>query len=146
MSHPDYGSRHQSQLLLEKRGLKPSFQRMLILEYIMKQKNHPSAEMIYDKISKEIPTLSRTTIYNNLNLFVDKGILTTLKSNDSEARYDTLENPHTHFHCSSCGRIIDIELDTPLFSKAEIEGNQVDQVQIHFKGICKNCQKESDGL
>lgn len=146
MIEPGYPNHHDSQQLLENKGVKPSFQRLLILEYVMRQKNHPSAEMIYDEISKEIPTLSRTTIYNNLNLFVEKGILTTLNGNDPEARYDTVEDPHTHFHCSVCGRIIDIKLDTPLFSKAEIEGHRVKQIQIHFNGICKDCQKKGDGL
>jgi Fe2+ or Zn2+ uptake regulation protein len=146
MIEQGHGIHHDSQQILLKRGVKPSFQRMLILEYVMKQKNHPSAEMIYKRISKEIPTLSRTTIYNNLNLFVKEGILTTLKINDSESRYDFAENPHSHFHCSVCGRIIDIELHSPIFSKAEIEGHKIDQIQIHFNGICKDCQKKGDGL
>ncbi|MCK4836116.1 MAG: transcriptional repressor [Candidatus Aminicenantes bacterium] len=125
--------------LLSSKGVKPSFQRLLILEYIIKNKNHPSAEMIYQQISKNIPTLSRTTVYNNLNLFVKKGILTTLKTSDSESHYDIVDKPHAHFYCSVCGRIIDIDLKMPFFSRTFIQGHKIEEVKIQFLGICKKC-------
>jgi Fur family peroxide stress response transcriptional regulator len=132
----------QFQDLLNSKGVKPSYQRLLILEYIMNKKNHPSAEMIYSNISREIPTLSRTTVYNTLNLFAQKGILTNLKIDDSEARYDLLEKPHAHFHCSVCEKIIDLDLKTPLYSKDSIDGHKAKEVHIHFNGVCKDCMRK----
>ena len=132
----------QFQDLLNSKGIKPSFQRLLILEYIMNKKNHPSAEMIYSKISRDIPTLSRTTVYNTLNLFARKGILTSMKIDESEARYDLVEKPHAHFHCLVCEQIIDIALKTPLYSRGNIDGHETKEVHIHFNGVCKDCMKK----
>jgi len=135
--------------LLNSKGVKPSFQRLLILEYIMRKKNHPSAEMIYTKISQDVPTLSRTTVYNTLNLFAQKGILTNLKIDDSEARYDLMEKPHAHFHCSVCEKIIDLDLKTPLYSRDSINGHKAREAHIHFNGVCRDClikkKRSNDG-
>lgn len=127
------------QEMLCSRGVKPSFQRLLILEYVVKNRNHPSAEMIFKQISKKIPTLSRTTVYNTLNLFVSKGILTTLKTSDSEAHFDIVDKPHAHFFCSVCGQIIDLDVDMPLLTRKYVNGHKTEQVKVQFMGICSKC-------
>lgn len=133
---------HEYQEMLSSRGVKPSFQRLLILEYFVKNRIHPSAEMIFKQISKQIPTLSRTTVYNTLNLFVRKGILTTLKTGDSECRFDLVDKPHAHFLCSVCGRIIDLDVDLPFFYEKQINGHRIEERKIQFMGICRECLKK----
>lgn len=131
------------QTVLLSSGVKPSFQRLLILEYIVNNRNHPSAEMIFQNISKKIPTLSRTTVYNTLNLFVSKGILTTLNTIDSESHFDIISKPHAHFFCSVCGQIIDIDIEMPFLSKADVNGHKTEEIKVQFLGICSKCLKKN---
>jgi Fe2+ or Zn2+ uptake regulation protein len=73
---------------VEKEGIHPSYHRLKILEYLMSHKTHPTVERIHKELSKEIPTLSKTTVYNTLNLFVSKGIVQELTIEEKEVRYD----------------------------------------------------------
>jgi len=125
--------------LLALKGIKPSFQRMKILEYILKEKGHPSADAIYRDLAGQIPTLSRTTIYNTLNLFTEKKIISPLAFSDSSIRYETMANPHAHFLCRACGRLYDVETGIALSNGHYIEGHRVEETHIHLKGICRGC-------
>ncbi|MCP5102172.1 MAG: transcriptional repressor [bacterium] len=126
---------------LESRSVKPSYQRLRVLDYLMTHRDHPSVDTIFNSLSKEIPTLSRTTIYNTLKLFSQKGIVSTLTIVDNELRYDLdlSKTPHAHFQCGKCGGVYDIILDTDLYGREYIDGHKTEDIQIHFKGLCKNC-------
>lgn len=125
--------------LLESKGIKPSFQRLKILEYILKAQGHPSADAIYRELSGQIPTLSRTTIYNTLNLFTGKKIISPLVFSDASIRYETVAKPHAHFLCRACGRLYDVETGIALSNGHNIEGHRVEETHIHLKGICREC-------
>jgi Fe2+ or Zn2+ uptake regulation protein len=131
---------------LESRGVKPSYQRLRILEYLMNKRDHPSVDTIFQALSGEIPTLSKTTIYNTLSLFTEKGIVTSLTIVNNELRYDFMNEPHAHFQCESCGIVIDIPVKKDLFLVDSIEEHQVREIQVSFKGICKNCLKIKNKL
>ena len=127
---------------LTKRGIRPSFHRIKILEYLFMNKTHPTVDDIYKALINEIPTLSRTTIYNTLSLFVEKGIVSQLIIDEGEARYDLREKPHAHFRCIKCGRIFDIDFDCALFKEKFIGGNKIIETQVNIIGICKDCLKK----
>ncbi len=129
---------------LASRDVKPSFQRLKILDYLRKSRAHPSVDTIFNALYEEIPTLSRTTIYNTLKLFTRHGIVNTLTIAEGELRYDFFKSPHAHFQCHQCGQVLDIVLDTQLFGTQFIEGHKADDVQINFKGLCKNCLKKGN--
>ena len=59
---------------LREHGISPSYQRIRVFEYLISNKNHPTVDMIYKELIKEIPTLSRTTVYNTLNLLVKQKV------------------------------------------------------------------------
>jgi len=126
--------------ILEEKGVRPSFQRISILKYIMEQRNHPSVDEIYKALVIQIPTLSKTTVYNTLNQLTEKGIVTALTIDDIEVKYDYIEVPHAHFLCMNCGRIYDLELDTEIYGIKFTDGHKVNDIQINFKGICKDCK------
>lgn len=131
--------------LLEKEKVKPTFERLSILQYLEKKHNHPTAAMIYDDLVKRIPTISKTTVYNSLNLFIEKGIVTPLYITGSEVRFDLNTSQHHHFLCEKCGRIYDITIVCPFLSKTEIQGHQIKQKHGYFRGICKHClEKENN--
>lgn len=125
--------------LLESKGVKPSYQRLRILEYVIKKNTHPSVDTIYKALYKKIPTLSKTTVYNTLSLFEKKRIVGAVSIQDNELRYDFLKGPHAHFLCTQCGRVYDIEVATDLLTLETIDGHRSDEAHIHFKGACKNC-------
>ena len=127
--------------ILEAHGIKPSVQRLRVLGYLMEHRDHPSVDTIYKSLRDEIPTLSKTTVYNTLNQFVHRGIINALSIKDGEAKYDYLDYPHAHFMCTICGHIYDVELDTTLYNTTSVDSHLVQDTQINFKGICKNCKQ-----
>lgn len=129
---------------LQTKGLKPTYQRLRILEYLEKHRTHPTVEEIYEYLTREIPTISKTTIYNTLNALLEKGIIHAITITGTETRYDFKTSPHRHLLCKRCGRIIDIEIECPYEGQNEIDGHRIEERHGYFKGICKNCLKKKD--
>lgn len=134
----------QAREILEKKGLKPTYQRLRILEYLEKHRVHPTVDMIYKDLVKEIPTISKTTIYNTLNGFLKMGIISGLTITGIETRYEYKEFPHHHFWCRKCGKIMDISLKCPYSEKSRIDGFQIEELHGYFKGVCKECLRKKE--
>lgn len=128
--------------ILEEKNIQASYQRLKILELLMKDRCHPSVDDIYKKLLPEIPTLSKTTVYNTLKTFTDKGIVSMVTTEDDEIRYDYSESPHLHFKCKKCGTLYDIFHDCSVLKQKEIDGHIIDEHYFYFRGICKNCRKK----
>ena len=129
-------------IILKEKGIKPTYQRLKILEYMSKNMNiHPTVEMIYEELIKDIPTLSLTTVYNTLNTLLEKGLVYGVTITGTEIRYDLNTGPHHHFLCRKCGQIIDIDVKCPFAEgrKKTAGGHRIEEVHGYFKGICKNC-------
>lgn len=129
---------------MQAKGLKPTFQRLRILEYLQDHNNHPTVEMIYENLVRDIPTISRTTIYNTLNALGEKGIIHTITITGTETRYDFKSLPHHHFLCRRCGKVEDIDIACPYMQKKRIGGHQIEELHGYFKGICKECLKKKE--
>jgi len=129
---------------LEKEGIQPSYQRLKILEYIMNHRTHPTVDIIYKNLSKGIPTLSKTTVYNTLKLFVSKGIVQELTIEEKEVRYDADTTQHAHFKCIECGGVYDVALEYTIVELGTVteEGHKVIDCQVYLKGICKDCLRK----
>lgn len=129
---------------LKNSGIKPSFQRIKIFEYLVNKKNHPTVEMIYKELAKEIPTLSKTTVYNTLNLFVEKKITLIIVIEENETRYDAYTDIHGHFKCEKCGTIYDVKVDNKISEIKSLEKFQIDEQHLYYKGICSNCLDDKE--
>ncbi len=127
---------------LQARGLKPTYPRLRILEYLGKHEDHPTVEMIYEGLIRQIPTISKTTIYNTLNAFLEKGIIQAITITGTETRYDLRNLPHHHLLCKRCGKIIDIDIHCPYADQRKIDGHQIEERHGYFKGICRECLKK----
>lgn len=130
--------------MLEQHGVTPSFHRMKIYEYLRAHRTHPSADEIHMDIIREIPTLSKTTVYNTLKLFLEKGLVTAVTIEENEVRYDAYTSFHAHFKCLVCDRVYDIEKATSItHSEAlvgrTIQGHRVTEAHLYLKGICRVC-------
>lgn len=123
---------------LQQFDIKPSYQRIKILEFLNNHRIHPNVDQIYVALNPEIHTLSKTTVYNTLKLFVQKGLVQELTIDDNEVRYDIDTKEHGHFKCKECHDIYDFDL--ALYANIQgLEGFQFDSVDVYAKGICKNC-------
>lgn len=122
---------------LKKNDVKPSYQRIKILEYLIHNRNHPTVDMIYKELVNEIPTLSKTTVYNTLKLFVDKKLVSLISIEDNETRYDADTSFHGHFKCRKCNEVYDIKTEMPVLK--DIDDFQIDEYHLYLKGICKKC-------
>ncbi len=128
---------------LKEHGIKPSYQRMRIFQYLLDYHNHPTVDIIYKALCPEIPTLSKTTVYNTLNLFVEKKIVNVIIIEENETRYDLVSATHGHFKCQKCGVVYDVELqDSHFHAEKLLEGCQVEEKHFYFKGICKDCMEK----
>ncbi|MFP4077856.1 MAG: Fur family transcriptional regulator [Candidatus Izemoplasmataceae bacterium] len=128
--------------ILREHGIRPSFTRVSIYDYLKNHRIHPSAEDIHRALSTEIPTLSRTTVYNTLHLLVQKHLVTTLDLEEDQLRYDLPDHPHAHFKCRICGEVFDIDEMPPVSASEDaLDGFQVEESKIMYYGVCPSCQK-----
>nr|WP_241636283.1 Fur family transcriptional regulator [Fusobacterium gastrosuis] len=125
---------------LKEHGVKPSYQRLKIFQYIMENNNHPTVDTIYRALCHEIPTLSKTTVYNTLNLFIEQKIANVIVIEENETRYDLVMGTHGHFKCVECGKLLDIDLDINYDSCEELDGCDITEKHIYLKGICCDCK------
>ncbi len=127
---------------LRSHQIRPSFQRMRILAYVQREKNHPTIDMIYSSLLAEIPTISKTTIYNTLKLFVNAGLMQPVTIEDHEIRYDADITPHIHFKCIECGTVTDVfipEQQDWLLSRIPA-GFYVKEQHLYARGLCPECR------
>lgn len=122
-------------------NIRPSVQRIAIMDYLMEHFTHPTADEIYTALASSIPTLSKTTVYNTLRLLSDQGAVQTLTIDEHNTCYDADTSPHAHFLCKRCGRIYDVKERMPHLPQARkmADGHQVQEIHYYYKGICKHC-------
>ncbi|MCX6663785.1 MAG: Fur family transcriptional regulator [Euryarchaeota archaeon] len=130
---------------LKDHSIKITSQRLEILKYLNEHHTHPNVEEIYSELKKKHPSLSRTTVYNSLEILKKNKIVQSLTISGSELRYDIEESLHHHFLCKKCGAILDISITCPNMDRTLDGGHRVEEVQGYFKGICKNCQTTEKG-
>ncbi|WP_300329869.1 Fur family transcriptional regulator [Fusobacterium sp.] len=128
---------------LKENGIKPSYQRMQIYKFLLENRIHPTVDTIYKALCDDIPTLSKTTIYNTLNTFVEKGIISVIVIEENETRYEANMQLHGHFKCTECGQIYDIFLDTDPLDLTQLKNFKIKEKHIYFKGICEHCLKKA---
>ena len=127
-------------------GIKPSLQRMAVMEYLSEHRTHPTAEMIFNDLSPSIPTLSKTTVYNTLRLLSDQGAILSLNIDERNVRYDGYMVAHAHFRCKKCEKIFDI-IENPMNVPGQdfvqkSKDFRITECQVYYKGYCKDCEKE----
>lgn len=127
--------------ILLKENIKPSYARIRILEYLLSRKSHPTVDEIYTALVKDIPTLSKTTVYNTLNLFVKSNIARVLTIEENETRYDADMSCHGHFKCENCGMIHDFHFKSPAIDTDDLDGFLVREKNVYYYGLCPECME-----
>ena len=125
--------------------LRHSHQRDMIYNYMLATKEHPSAEMIYEDLKKIEPNLSLGTVYRNLKLLEELGMVRKVTNVNNVERYDAMTDDHIHFVCDECGSVFDL----PNFDNEVIKekfsnevGGEINWVNIILGGKCKHCREK----
>ena len=116
-----------------------------ILSCVRDTHSHPSAEWVYEHVKAEMPDISLATVYRNLSLFKDQGLIVSLGTVKGVERFDGNTHPHVHFICTECGCIVDLPgISVPEELNAAVSrdsGGWVDSCQLTFTGLCGECRK-----
>jgi Fur family peroxide stress response transcriptional regulator len=118
-------------------------QREAILKLLRGTYSHPTADQIYDRVRKEIPNISKGTVYRNLKVLRETGLVSELNLNDTVSRFEAKQESHYHFRCEQCGRVFDIDepVDRELDRRVALRtGFSISHHQLEFRGLCRDCR------
>lgn len=117
--------------------------RNAILSCLRASHEHPSAETLHTRLRQEYPDISLGTVYRNLSLFKERGIIVSLGAVQGVERFDGNTEPHVHFVCTACGAVKDLPHINPPESlgiaAAADAGGRVDACRLTFTGLCGEC-------
>ena len=129
--------------------LRMTHQREIILSEIKKCTTHPTADELYERIKKKLPRISLATVYRNLEIMSEAGLIKKLEISGRQKRFDWDLHQHDHIYCMECHRVDNIDLgrkkDIALPGN-DNHGYQVSGCRIEFYGICPECAKKLETL
>mgnify|MGYP003303303449 CR=1 FL=1 len=118
--------------------------RNAIMAYLKSTKAHPSAETVYGHLKEEFPDLSLGTVYRNLSMFKQQGMIASLGTVNGIERFDANTVPHVHFICTGCDAVMDLpHIHTPEALRqaaADESGGRVQECHLSFTGLCRECK------
>jgi len=120
-------------------------QRKAIFQAIQGDTSHPTAEELYLRVKEEMPTISLATVYRNLKLLAEEGLILEISRADGPNRYDYQTHEHYHFLCDQCGIVQDLEIpvQSHLDSQLNAQGFSVRTHETIFHGLCCKCSCEN---
>lgn len=128
---------------LERASLRRTPQRLAIVRAFVDDPSHPTAQMIFDRLRDEMPTMSFATVYNTLAALEGAGACRTLRldgpAGDGGVRFDPNVDPHDHAVCERCGAVADVPPPTRKEPLPRVEGFRVHAVERILRGACTRC-------
>jgi Fur family ferric uptake transcriptional regulator/Fur family peroxide stress response transcriptional regulator len=124
-------------------GLKLTPQRFAVLDFLVRSREHPTADQISAALNRRFPRASRATIYNTLNALRDAGLVHEVYLDDAVARFDANLDEHHHFVCRVCDRLEDVPAEAlgELPARRLERGHMVENYEIVMRGVCAACQR-----
>ena len=123
--------------------MRNSKQRELILTTLAENPVHPTAEQLYALVKTKAPTISLATVYRNLNLLADGGVIKKISGLDGMAHFDHHTHNHYHFICQKCNKVYDVPYDiAPHLAQDVLDrcGMIVESCDIALRSICSKCK------
>ncbi len=129
----------------EQKNFRQSKHRERILELLRSTNTHPTADWVYEKIKKEFTQLSLGTVYRNLSILIDMGLVKKIHYGSTFDRFEAKTEPHYHLICESCGKISDFQM--PVYDELNSKASQLTGFTIHshkleFFGMCEDCKQK----
>lgn len=132
---------------LKSTGVRMTPQRYAILSFLLESMTHPTADEIYRALADKFPSMSVATVYNNLKVFIEAGLVRELTYGDASSRFDADMSEHYHAICNNCGKIADFEFP-PLteieHAAASHTGFQVHGHRMEVYGVCSDCAEAAE--
>lgn len=132
--------------VLKESGVRITPQRNAVLEYLLTSMTHPTADEIYQALEEKFPNMSVATVYNNLRVLKNIGIVKELTYGDDSSRFDCNMTEHYHIICEICGKIVDFDypsLDEVESLAEKVSGFKVNHHRMELYGTCESCQNVS---
>jgi Fur family transcriptional regulator, peroxide stress response regulator len=124
-------------------GLKLTPQRYAVLDFLVRSREHPTADQISAALNRRFPRASRATVYNTLNALRDAGLVHEVYMDDAVARFDANLDEHHHFVCRVCDKLEDVPVEAvgelPTYKVGR--GYKVENYEIVMRGVCAACQR-----
>ncbi len=130
---------------LRSHGLQVTSQRILIYDYLIHTREHPSAQQVFEDVFESLPGISKATVYNTLEVLSNHGLIQKININSGVTRYDGDTSVHSHLICTHCHRIIDYFDDSFLGLRVPENlwnGFEVKRTCVIFYGVCDSCREE----
>ena len=122
-------------------------QKELVLKAVRELKCHAAAEEVFERVRESCPSVSRGTVYRNLNVLAEEGSLLKVEVPGDADRYDHFTQPHYHARCIRCGKVFDVEMDVISDMGERVRGPKGFTFlgwDVVFKGICPECGAAAD--
>jgi len=135
--------REKLELFVERckeKKLKITPQRVAVYEVLLKSKEHPTVEEIYNQIKEKYPYVSMATVYRTVEILENIGLVKRVCYWGNSTRYDANLEDHHHFICIKCGSIRDVSFNGNINVPEEIEGYTINSVAVNMYGICPSCK------
>src|SRR5690625_2697253 len=129
---------------LKESGVRITPQRHAVLEFLLTSKTHPTADDIYRALEDKFPNMSVATVYNNLRILREIGLVRELTYGDDSSRFDSNMKEHYHIICEQCGKIVDFHYPTldEIEALAEkVSGFDSSHHRMELYGKCEDCQE-----
>jgi len=131
--------------VLRDNGFKVTPQRLAVYHALVETKEHPNAEMLFDKLQPQYPTMSLATVYKTIEILAQLKLIKVLNTGEASFRYDADVSDHGHIKCSVCDvvkDVMDVDLACVVDSVEEQTGYEVSSKQVYFFGVCPECRKK----
>lgn len=130
---------------LKMTGVRITPQRHAILNYLIESMSHPTADEIYRALEPNFPSMSVATVYNNLKMFIEAGMVRELTYGDDSSRFDANVTEHFHVICEKCGKIEDFfygSLEQVEHEAEQSTGFEVRSLRMELYGVCQTCKEK----
>lgn len=125
--------------------LRMTNQREMILGELKKSKGHLTADELYERVRKSMPRISLATVYRNLEILSEAGIIRKLEISGRQKRFDAIVGDHDHIYCVQCQQIENLDIDKSEMSiptHESMKGYSITGCRLEVSGICPKCQKK----
>ena len=130
--------------LCRDRGYKCTRQRFAVYSFMKENRKHPDVDQVWNHVRKELPSITRESVFRILNELADSGVAYRLDQ-IIHARFDGQSRSHGHLICGKCGAIADFELPDSLPSNPALAGFTANHVELRICGLCGKCANQQHG-
>ncbi|MDH6363138.1 Fur family peroxide stress response transcriptional regulator [Enterococcus sp. PF1-24] len=130
---------------LKEANIRITPQRHAVVEYLVTYHNHPTADDIYHALEERFPNMSVATVYNNLRLLTDLGLVNEMKYGDASSHFDFSTERHYHVICQKCGKIVDFHypsLEDVEMAASRLTNFAINEHRLELYGDCPDCQQK----